>query len=70
MILSYFHNIMHLLSQMTDTEMQRLALTESAKLVPYITNSRKSVKAYLKVCSLIRANSPIELGLTPEARHA
>lgn len=41
---------MHLLSQMTDTEMQRLALTESAKLVPYITNSRKSVKAYLKAC--------------------
>jgi nucleolar complex protein 2 len=37
------------MSQLTDEEMLRLALTESAKLVPYIISSRKTVKQYLKV---------------------
>ena len=49
LILSHFHNVIHILSQLTDEDTLRLALTESAKLVPYIISSRKSVKAYLKV---------------------
>lgn len=52
LILSHFHNVTHILSQLTDEDQLRLALTESAKLVPYIVSSRKSVKAYLKVCRL------------------
>ncbi|KZT05233.1 Noc2-domain-containing protein [Laetiporus sulphureus 93-53] len=50
LILSYFHNIMHLLTQLTDNEMLRLAILESAKLVPYVTGSRKAVKVYLRTC--------------------
>ncbi|PPQ68981.1 hypothetical protein CVT25_009166 [Psilocybe cyanescens] len=50
LILSHFHNITYILSQLTDEDTLRLALTESAKLVPYIISSRKSVKAYLKKC--------------------
>ncbi|OCH88941.1 Noc2-domain-containing protein [Obba rivulosa] len=50
LIQSYFHNVMHLLTQLTDNEMLKLALTESAKIVPYITSSRKAVKVHLKTC--------------------
>ncbi|KAL6308862.1 Noc2-domain-containing protein [Sparassis latifolia] len=50
LILSYFHNVMHLLSQLTENDMLRLAVSESAKLVPYITSSRKAVKVHLKTC--------------------
>ncbi|KAI0695318.1 Noc2-domain-containing protein [Cytidiella melzeri] len=50
LIISYFHNAAHLLTQLTDGEMLILALTESAKLLPYVTSSRKSVKVYLKTC--------------------
>ncbi|KAF9480615.1 Noc2-domain-containing protein [Pholiota conissans] len=50
LILSHFHNIIHILSQLTDEDTLRLALTESAKLIPYIISSRKSIKAYLKKC--------------------
>ncbi|KAF5326414.1 hypothetical protein D9611_000950 [Ephemerocybe angulata] len=50
MILSYFNNIIHVISQLTDEEMLKIALTESAKLVPYIVSSRKTVKQYLKMC--------------------
>ncbi|KAF9529055.1 Noc2p family-domain-containing protein [Crepidotus variabilis] len=49
LILSHFHNITHILLQLTDEDMLRLALSESAKLIPYIISSRKSVKTYLKV---------------------
>jgi len=49
LILSYFHNIMHLLKQVTDTELQSLALSEGGKIVPYISTSRKALKTYLKV---------------------
>ena len=51
LILSFFSNITHLISQLTDEDTLRLAITESAKLVPYIINSRKAVKLYLKVCA-------------------
>ncbi|RPD77091.1 Noc2-domain-containing protein [Lentinus tigrinus ALCF2SS1-7] len=50
LILSYFHNVLHLMGQISDNEMLRLALSETAKLVPYITSNRKTVKLYLKTC--------------------
>ncbi|KAF9264587.1 Noc2-domain-containing protein [Marasmius fiardii PR-910] len=50
LILSYFHNIIHLLEQLTDNDMTQLALTESAKIIPYVISSRKTVKLYLKKC--------------------
>ena len=51
LILSFFSNITHIISQLTDEDTLRLAITESAKLVPYIINRRKVVKLYLKVCA-------------------
>ncbi|KAG0700504.1 Noc2-domain-containing protein [Suillus ampliporus] len=48
--LSYFNNVVHLIPQLTDSEMLRLALTESAKILPYVVSSRKAVKTYLKKC--------------------
>ncbi|KAK0463081.1 Noc2-domain-containing protein [Desarmillaria tabescens] len=50
LILSYFHNIIHLLSQLTDNETIELAVTESAKIIPYVVSSRKTIKLYLKKC--------------------
>ena len=38
------------MGQVSDNDMLRLALSETAKLVPYITSSRKTVKLYLKTC--------------------
>jgi hypothetical protein len=37
-----------------DTEMTILALSESAKLLPYIIGSREAVKVYLKVGSHLK----------------
>lgn len=51
LILSFFSNITHIISQLTDEDTLRLAIAESAKLVPYIISSRKAVKSYLKVCA-------------------
>ncbi|KAF8637131.1 hypothetical protein AX17_003035 [Amanita inopinata Kibby_2008] len=50
LILSYFLNVVHVTSQLTDGEMLHLAISESAKLIPYVTSSRKAVKLYLKKC--------------------
>ncbi|KAH9856369.1 Noc2-domain-containing protein [Lenzites betulinus] len=50
LILSYFHNVLHLMGQIADNDMLRLAFTETAKLVPYVTGNRKTVKVYLKTC--------------------
>ncbi|THG99120.1 hypothetical protein EW026_g3172 [Hermanssonia centrifuga] len=50
LILSYFHNAVHILTQLTDNELLILALSETAKLVPYVTSSRKAMKVYLKTC--------------------
>ncbi|KAL4071645.1 Noc2p family-domain-containing protein [Scleroderma yunnanense] len=50
LILSYFNNVVHLIPQLTDSEMIQLSLTESAKILPYIITSRKAVKSYLKKC--------------------
>jgi hypothetical protein len=49
LILSYFHNIVHLIDQLSDQEMIELAIAESAKLLPYVVGSRKTVKTYLRV---------------------
>ncbi|KAG5650968.1 hypothetical protein H0H81_010357 [Sphagnurus paluster] len=48
LILSYFHNVIHILSQLTDNDLLQLAVSESAKLIPYIVSSRRAVKVYLK----------------------
>ncbi|EIW76677.1 Noc2-domain-containing protein [Coniophora puteana RWD-64-598 SS2] len=50
LVLSYFYNIIHVLSQLTDNDTLTLAITESAKLLPYVITSRKAVKLYLKKC--------------------
>ncbi|GLB44619.1 putative noc2p family protein [Lyophyllum shimeji] len=50
LVLSYFNNVIHILSQITDNDLLQLAVTESAKLIPYIVSSRKAVKLYLKKC--------------------
>ncbi|OJT12355.1 Nucleolar complex protein 2 [Trametes pubescens] len=50
LILSYFHNVLHLMGQISDNDMLRLAFAETAKLVPYVTSNRKTVKVYLKTC--------------------
>ena len=55
LVLSYLNNIIHILLQLTDNEMLRLALSGSAKLIPYIMSSRKAVKQYLKVRRLSRS---------------
>lgn len=71
MILAYFHNVIHLLSQLTDTELLRLAIAESAKIIPYVVSSRKSVKIYLKVgvffcilIALVSLSSTLEMPRT------
>lgn len=53
MTLSYFHNLIHIFSQLTDNELLQLAVTESAKIIPYIMSNRKAVKLYLKVLVLV-----------------
>lgn len=50
LILSYFNNVTHLIPQLIDNEMIRIALVESSKVLPYIITSRKAVKTYLKRC--------------------
>ncbi|EJU04105.1 hypothetical protein DACRYDRAFT_20741, partial [Dacryopinax primogenitus] len=48
MTLSFFGNVLHLLSQLPDGDMKLLILSESTKVIPYIVSSRKVVKDYLK----------------------
>ncbi|KAK2465541.1 hypothetical protein APHAL10511_002433 [Amanita phalloides] len=50
LIQSFFQNIVHLISQLTDNDLLRLAVSESAKLIPYVLSSRKVIKHYLKKC--------------------
>jgi nucleolar complex protein 2 len=49
LIQSYFHNVIHILDQLTDDDMIEVAVTESAKIVPWVISSRRAVKLYLKV---------------------
>ncbi|KAH8114877.1 Noc2-domain-containing protein [Phellopilus nigrolimitatus] len=50
LILSYFHNVLHFIDQLSASDTLILAVSESAKLVPYVIGSRKAVRAYLKTC--------------------
>ncbi|KAH8993178.1 Noc2-domain-containing protein [Lactarius akahatsu] len=50
LIISFFHNIIHIVSQLSDPELLKTAVTESTKMVPYVTSSRKTIKQYLKAC--------------------
>jgi len=50
LIKAFFHNIILLLDQLTDSEMLQLAVAESAKLVPWVLAGRRGIKVYLKVC--------------------
>ena len=61
LVLSYLNNIIHILLQLTDNEMLRLAFSGSAKLIPYIMSSRKAVKQYLKVRRLAGISSRVGL---------
>lgn len=58
LILSYFHNVLNLMGQISDNDMLRLAFAETAKLVPYVTSNRKTVKVYLKVRQLLSESLP------------
>jgi nucleolar complex protein 2 len=49
LITSFFHNTIHIISQLSDTELLKMAVTESTKVLPYVLSSRKTVKLYLKV---------------------
>ena len=49
LITSFFHNTIHILSQLSDSELLKMAVTESTKILPYVLSSRKSIKLYLKV---------------------
>jgi hypothetical protein len=48
LILSFFYNIMHIIGQLSDPTTIRLALSASARLLPYVLTSRKAAKTYLK----------------------
>ncbi|KIL65383.1 hypothetical protein M378DRAFT_162000 [Amanita muscaria Koide BX008] len=63
LILSYFQNAVHMMSQMTDNEMLRLAVSECTKLIPYLTSSRKAIKHYLKKCLELWSSSPDDIRL-------
>lgn len=58
LILSYFHNVLQFMDQISDNDMLRLAFAETAKLVPYVTSNRKTVKVYLKVCQPLQQSLP------------
>jgi hypothetical protein len=49
LILAYFHNAIHLISQLTDNDLLHTAYLEIAKIIPYIISSRKAVKTFLVV---------------------
>lgn len=48
LILSYFLNVIRFVSELSDAQMQQLAVSESAKLIPYVVSSRKAIRNYLK----------------------
>jgi nucleolar complex protein 2 len=60
MIISYFQNITHLLSQLSEqSELLKIAVTESAKVIPYVASSRRAVKAYVKKCLELWSTSSV-----------
>ncbi|KAF9649558.1 Noc2-domain-containing protein [Thelephora ganbajun] len=50
LILAYFHNAVHLISQLTDNDLLHTAYLEITKVIPYIITSRKTAKAFLTSC--------------------
>ena len=46
---SYFRDVIGTLGQLTDKEMLKSAVTQSAKIVPWVVSSRRALKQYLKV---------------------
>jgi len=48
LIISFSHNVIHIISQLSDPELLKMAVTESTKILPHVINSRKTVKLYLK----------------------
>jgi nucleolar complex protein 2 len=50
LIISFFHNIIHIVSQLSDPDLLKTAVTESTKMIPYVTSSRRTIKQYLKAC--------------------
>ncbi|KAI0282751.1 Noc2-domain-containing protein [Russula aff. rugulosa BPL654] len=50
LITSFFHNVIHIMSQLSDPELLKMAVTESTKIIPYVISSRKTIKLYLKAC--------------------
>ena len=49
MVASFLTSIVRLIDQLADTNTHVLALTESSKLIPYISHRRRPMKLYLKV---------------------
>jgi len=49
LITSFFHNVIHIMSQLSDPGLLKMAVTESTKILPYVISSRKTIKLYLKV---------------------
>ncbi|PWN21196.1 Noc2-domain-containing protein [Microstroma glucosiphilum] len=45
----YFANLHHLLRTITEPEMLYVAVTESAKMVPFVMNNRRMAREYIKV---------------------
>lgn len=50
LVISFFHNIIHIVSQLSDPELLKTAVTESTKMIPYVISSRRTIKQYLKAC--------------------
>lgn len=42
--------MVHFVGELSDPAMQRLAITESTRLIPYVVTSRKAIRGYLKLC--------------------
>lgn len=49
------------MSQLSDPELLKMAVTESTKILPYVISSRKTIKLYLKVT--FTCFFPIQLSL-------
>lgn len=48
-IATYFSNLHHLLRTLPEPRMQYVALSESAKMVPYLVHNRRAAREYVKV---------------------
>jgi hypothetical protein len=62
LVTSFFHNVIHIMSQLSDPGLLKMAVTESTKILPYVISNRKTVKLYLKVT--FACNSPFHSPVT------